>query len=248
MLDVVWTAETCPEVIDRNPALARSAAEARIDADAPERDPVVGVLREAEPTPIETLASELMASLRERRSVTPVAVVVRGQLELRFDPRTELSVYADAARPLARSDKKLAEAIARIDELLGTPLAAVPDVAHGQRAIVVEQWQRANRDLPRDFLHASARDLLLQQRAFDTRDILGEEHIRATLVGERRHGGEGQQVPVYFPAAAKKRLPLITRMPVRGLVELMPRQDEREAHAVALVAVALGRIVSFGKG
>ena len=248
VVDVVWTSEACADVIERNPALSRGHVSSMSDAADDDGDPVVEVLRHADPTAIEDLTSSLMTALRERGGVTPTAVVVTGNLELRFDPKTELGVYADAARPLARSDKKLAETIARVDELLDTPLAGVVDVAHGQKARVVEQWQRANRDLPGDFLHTSARDLLLQQRAFDTRDIMGDEHVRATLSGERRHGGEGQRVPVYFPTAAKKRLPLITRMPVRCLVELLPRQDEREAHAVALVAVALGRIVTFGKG
>lgn len=247
MVDVVWTSESCTEVLDRNPTLSRTAAQATVDVEEGDDDAVVGVLRHADPTPIDALTSELTKALRERRGLTPVAVIVRGSLELSFDPKTELSVYADAARPLARSDKKLAETLTRIDELLETPLAAVPDVAHGQQTRVVEQWQRANRDLPRDFLHTSARDLLLQQRAFDTRDVMGDEHVRATLYGERRHGGEGQRVVVYFPAAAKKRLPLITRMPVRCLVELLPKQDEREAHPVALVVVALGRIVTLGK-
>ena len=257
-LDVCWWDESCAELTERNEDHARIVAEhtARnraldeavdpwwhetddeVDEDPVETEQAISlVLRGAPCVPLAAVERELMRALDvRRRSSAPLALVV-GKLQLGFDARVALEVYAEAARPLAKSDKALAATLEHVDQLLQTPLGAVAEVARGQRARIARQWRAANRDLPADFLEQSSERILLQQRSFDKREVLDAPHLRTMLV-------DGDvAVPLYLPEAAGKRVPLFHAFEARVIAELWPRQDERETHPVSLRAIAVARLV-----
>ena len=213
------------------------------DEDMEEDDPletdetVSLVLREAAAVPLAEVEHAMMRALEARRRVSAPLRLLTGEVRLGFDPRAALEVYAEAARPLAKSDKALAATLEHVDQLLQSPLGGVADVARGQRARIGTQWRAANRDLPAEFLDESAARILLQRRAFETRDVLDAPHLRTMLV-------DGDvAVPLYLPEEAGKRVPLFHTFPARVIAELWPRQDERESHPVSLRAIAVARVV-----
>lgn len=258
-LDVFWWDDACDGLTAREEGYralvaqvtARSrAAEAAMDPWWDEADDVVAddetpqteqtvllVMREAPLLPLAMVERQMMRALESRRGISAPLGLIAAELRLGFDARAALTVYAEAARPLAKSDKALAATLEHVAQLLETPLGDVAEVARGQRARIAQQWRAANRELPDDFLERSAEEILLRRRSYETREVLDELHLRALLV-------DGDQaVPLYLPEAAGKQLPLFHAFEARVITELWPRQDEREAHPVALRAIAVARRV-----
>lgn len=249
-LDVMWAHEGCAEALDREWNLREAAKEAQRGLEPDEhftwRDDesevddleavVEAVLHDGPPTFLTDLEPRLAEALRTR-SRERVLALVTGELRLTFDPAEELRVCASSARPLARHDKPLAAMLDEIDELLDTPLASIAEVAHRQRDRLTKQWRTLVRDLPKTFLEDSAQQVLLDRRAFVTRNVLEDEHVRATFVRS------GAELPLYLPPGAAKRLPLTLAFESRCIVDVVPRQDGREGSPIALVALAVARVM-----
>jgi hypothetical protein len=142
--------------------------------------------------------------------------------------------------PLAASDKKLKETVDLANEALGTPLGSSPEVAATFSARVRDAWSKANRILSPDYLDVHSRRVLLEQRKYQRRELMGQAWIRALL-----HGPMGDRpVPAYLPADLAKRLPLFTRFPARLVAEALPALDQNETHPAALRVLALARAVT----
>ena len=84
----------------------------------------------------------------------------------------------------------------------------------GLGARIRDAWTKANRALPADHLTSATERLLVEQRAFQKRDLLDDTWIRALLSSEG-----GPSIPVYLPAKIARRLPLFRRLPARLLAE-----------------------------
>ncbi len=182
----------------------------------------------------------LFGALNDDGMLEPPLCVVAGELELPFDEVETLKVLTSAATPLAMGDKKLKETLDLANEALGTPLGSSPEVAANFAMRVRDAWNKANRMLPPDYLDVHSRRVLLEQRKYQLRELVGASWIRALL-----HGSSGERpVPTYLPAELLKKLPLFMKFSVRMIVELLPQQDQNEAHAVAMRVLALARTVA----
>jgi hypothetical protein len=218
------------------PKAPEPAADARSAEDAA-RAAAYDVLTRAAPTPAAALDGVLEGA-EDESPPSPALVVVTGTLEICLDEVESLKALSAAASPLAGSDKKLKEAIDVAAEALKTPMQGMPDFAEGLGARIRDAWTRANRALPPEHLANCTERLLLEQRAYQKRELLDDTWIRALLTGE------GPSVPVYLPARLAKRLPLFRRFPARLLAEIVWQQDQYESHPLALRTLALGRLPS----
>ena len=182
----------------------------------------------------------LFGAANEHGVLEPSLCVVAGDLELPFDEVETLKVLTSAAAPLATGDKRLKETLDLANEALGTPLGSSPEVAASFSMRVREAWTKANRMLPSDYLDVHSRRVLLEQRKYQIRELAGASWIRALL---HRPSGD-RPVPTYLPAELAKKIPLFVKFSARLIVELLPQQDQNEAHPVAMRTLALSRTVA----
>jgi hypothetical protein len=170
----------------------------------------------------------------------PAIVLVSGTLELGLDELELLKATTFAATPLAGSDRKLKEALDLAAEVLRTPVPAMPDVLEAITARVREAWARANPLLSPDHLATSAERMLIEQRRYQKRELMGETWLRALL------GGAGWEtpLPVYVPESSVKSLPIYRRFSARVIGEVVWQQDPLEDHSLALRALAIARLPS----
>lgn len=195
--------------------------------------------------PISVSAVEAALDASEEESPPkPAVVLVTGTLDMCLDEVEMLKALVVAATPLGASDKKLKEVLDVATEMLKSPMLAMPDFAQGLGARIREAWSKANRALPQDHLSASTERLLLEQRAYQKRDLLDDTHLRGLLSTP----GASLEIPVYLPARVSKRLPLFKRFPVRLVAEVVWQQDQYETCPVALRALALGRLPVRARG
>lgn len=203
-----------------------------------DRARVTRVLSRAEPAL--DVEGALFSAVNDDDVIEPPLLAVAGDLELPFDEVETLRVLTSAANPLAVGDKKLKETLDLANEALATPLGSSPEVAASFSLRVRDAWIRANRILPPDYLDVHTRRVLLEQRRYQMRDLLGAQWIRALV-----HTASGERpAPAYLPAELAKKLPLFVRFPARLVVEALPAQDQNEGHPVALRVLALARAVT----
>jgi hypothetical protein len=186
------------------------------------------------------LEAALFDALDAGGALAPELLLLSGELELPFDEVAWVNALAAAAAPLARTDARLAEMIEHATTLARGPIAHAPAVAEGLAAGIREAWAQANRGEEPERLDALATRVVLAQRAYQHRDVLGDVMVRALL----KPTGGPNAVPAYLPDVAAHRLPLFARLPVRVLAEVVPQQDQYEESAVALRVGAIARVVT----
>lgn len=219
----------------RAPPIAPSLAPAAEDERRSEIDAAFStVLSKASPTPLDGLADAGVA-LGEGG---PWLFVVEGELRLSLDEREELAAIAELAGALGQRDRE-------IDALLALAAEAVASPAAPSRAFLVDlayrigrAWAARNAALPPDLPSSSARERLLERRAFTRRNVLGGLHVRAELASPR-----GSHLAAYLPDVAAPLVPPSFALPVRALVDVHPRQSDADPTAVSLRIVALGVVV-----
>lgn len=200
-----------------------------------DRAKVARVISRGEPTV--DVEGALFSAVDDDGVLDPPLLVVPGDLELPFDEVETLKVLASAAAPLAVGDKKLKETLDLANEALGTPLGSSPEVAASFSARVRDAWLKANRILSPDYLEVHSRRVLLEQRKYQMRELMGSPWIRALLHGPMTE----RPVPAYLPADLAKKLPLFVKFPARLIAEALPAQDQNEQHPAALRVLALAR-------
>ncbi|WP_437878380.1 hypothetical protein [Sorangium sp. So ce513] len=183
----------------------------------------------------------ILASISEKGGFTPPLVLVEGELRFVFDEIEALKATLAVVSPLAGTDRSLKEAVDLACELLRSPY---PEGASGAAATLTEHIKE--RLPPPARLPAAARieaqaeRLLLEERRYQTRTLLGDTWIRALL------GASGQDtLPVYLPKRLAPWLPMLPRLRVRLVAEAHLRQDQAESSRYALKALALGRVATL---
>jgi hypothetical protein len=210
------------------------ATEAAVRAD------LAAILAKAPPMPEADFEGEIASGFAGEGTLTPPLALVAGDLELSFDEVELLKATAAAANPLAAADKKLKETLDLVGEMTKADLAGAPEVVEGLIARVREAWSKANRLFAPNHLETQPERVLLEQRKYQTRELLDDSFLRA-----RFHlSGAAEPVPVYLPGSIAKRLPLFKRFEARAIVEILPQQDQSETHPVALRAFALARVIA----
>jgi hypothetical protein len=212
----------------------------------PSRAAVSGVIRRGTPTPLGDLTSLLERRLLESAELSPPMAVIEARLVMAFDLRRELEQLVATARPLAKHQKKVAEAIGHAEEMLATPVEASPTIARAVGDQLRRAWRECNRMLPADHLDNTVERALLCARAYDSRQVLDATFLRGLA---REGGGDApkpgdpprREIPTYLPESISKRLPLFRQLNVKMVADVLPRQDGEEASHVCLRVVALAR-------
>ncbi|MFO0615878.1 MAG: hypothetical protein U0414_25005 [Polyangiaceae bacterium] len=203
--------------------------------EAKERGEAHRVLARATPMAPEELEPTLGSALDASTGVCPV-VLVSGELTLALDPHDALRALRGYASAWSTpQDKRLGEALELVDAVLAAPIV-LADAVQIARVRLDEALRAANRPALREVEPVIDRTLL-ESRSFARRNVFGDRRVLAYLEGT-------PPLPVYLSEALARELPLMKRFPARIVAEIRPQQDASEAHAVALRAIALGRIVA----
>jgi len=205
------------------------------------RHNVFGVLTDGEATNSAGVARAVQGAVNDRGRFTAPLVLVAGELRFPFDELEALKATVVAATPMAGSDKKLKDSLDALNELVKLSyLQGTTSVTGRLLAQVKEQFAQSNRQLPADYLDTYVERSLLEQRRYQIRKVFGGEFIRGLLAPA---SDKEAPIPVYLPRSLDQKLPMVTSMRARIIVEAHPQQDQYEASLYALRAVALGRAI-----
>ncbi|WP_170229679.1 DUF2169 family type VI secretion system accessory protein [Polyangium fumosum] len=150
--------------------------------EARDRRDVAGLLARGDAVDMAGIQAALANAVTEDGTFVPPLVLVAGELEFPFDELETLKATMAALAPLASGDKALKEQIDTTEELLKTPwLKGASGIAEGLTAKLKEVFGRGNRVLPPRYLEGHTERMLLEQRAYQKRTVLGKTCIRSLL-------------------------------------------------------------------
>ncbi|HVK67860.1 MAG TPA: hypothetical protein VM694_25545, partial [Polyangium sp.] len=172
---------------------------------------------------------------------TSPLVVVSGEVQLFFHEVQTLKATIAVTSPLAGADKRLRETLDAANELVQSDWKCTALAAEGMTSRLREAFVQANRSLPSNFLDQNIERVLLEQRSYQKRVILGEKRIRAALTPE----GSSTPIPCYLSEELEAKLPLFQRFRAAVIAEARGQQDQYETSPLALVALAVGRMLSM---
>lgn len=173
-------------------------------------------------------------SIDDHGRFTPPVVVIEGELRMTFDERARLKALVGIVGPLSATDKRLKELCEAAEELLKAEAPSDALVSR-QTLGIREHHASASSRGAAQALDGELDAAMVDARAYDTRVVLGGPRLRALL----QSGGES--VVVYLPEAVRTKLPLFDSFRARLIAEVVPKQDRRETHWLALSAMALAR-------
>jgi hypothetical protein len=258
VIELLWLDPEQVARIRKHPAWKKLIAEAKArprdeeisDAEprekqkeAKDRRDILAVLRSGEAFGSAGLGEEL-ATAMEDGTFTPPLALVEGVLEFPFDEKETLKATMALVAPFTAGDKRLKEQSDTMSELLKSPW-----LERGSAGLEVytarlrEAFAQPARGLPPRYLEAHTERLLLEQRHYQKRTLLGQEWIRALLTPAPAGAGATEAIPTYLPERLAKELPMFQRFRARAIVEARLQLDQFEAHPSALRVVALGRVV-----
>ncbi|MBK9261954.1 MAG: DUF2169 domain-containing protein [Polyangiaceae bacterium] len=208
--------------------------------DPKDREDINAILTLGDASGIEVLNMALAEAVDERGIFQPPLLLLRGELSFPFDEVETLKATVAAVTPLAAGDKKLKETIDAVTELMRTPwLQAAGSVTERLTNQVKEAFGTGNRLLPAGYLETHTERILLEQRHYQKRVLLGQPWIRALLGSQN----VSTRAPTYIPYSLARELPMYQRFNVRMIAEVRAQLDQYETHPSALRVVALGRIL-----
>jgi len=206
----------------------------------PDREIVLRVLSCAEGQSPAEMRRALGESLDDLSDLDPPLVVCAGELFPKFDDLDTLRVSVAVASSVAGTDKRMLGAIAVAQEALSATLPPAPETLRN----LAKQMETASAALnvPPRFLVNHVERILVENRNYKRRTILGALRVRADLVFST-----GDVFPLYLLDDAAKSLPLLPSFPVTAVCEVRPREDMAEVQTEALLCMALGRVL-HGRG
>jgi hypothetical protein len=182
----------------------------------------------------------LDAAIDEDGKFIPPLLLLSGELELPFDELAALKAALSTAAPLVKpapADEDLRASVGAAKELLQTPgLSAAPAVCEGLTDRIREAFAKEKTALPEGYLDAQMERVLLSERQYQKRKVLGAVYLRALLWMK----GESEAFVAYLPEDLSGKLPMYRRFGARVAVEVHPKKDQYERGEEALRAVALG--------
>lgn len=206
-----------------------------------DRRDVLRVLRRVAPVDADGATRAMLESIDEEGAITPPLVVVSGEVQLFFHEVQTLKATIAVTSPLAGADKRLRETLDAANELVGSDWKCTALAAEGMTSRLREAFVQANRTLPANYLDQNVERVLLEQRSYQKRVILGEKRIRAAMVPE----GSSSAIPCYLSEELEAKLPLFSRFRAVVIAEARGQQDQYETNPLALVALSLGRVLSM---
>jgi len=206
--------------------------------DPQDREDITAVLSLGSPSGVDALETALADAVDERGMFHTPILLLEGDLAFPFDELETLKATIAAVAPLAVNDKKLKETIDTVGALLRTPwLQAAGSGTERLTAQIKEAFNASNRGLPQGFLETHTERILLENRHYQKRVLLGQTWIRALLGAP----GTTTRVPTYIPHSLARELPMYQHLGVRAIAEVRAQIDQYETHPIALRVVALGR-------
>jgi hypothetical protein len=175
--------------------------------------------------------------------------LVRGELTLSFEPVEALRVTLSVITPFL-TDGRLKEAYDSAREALQTSESLAPAIAATHKDRVDDAMKSALR-ASYATIESVIERALIEDRAFSRRKVFGHRFVRGLLHPWSRSSSSSATagaVPVYVPDDGAQALPLMSRVPMRLIVEVRPTQDAVESHPLALRVVALGRVFEPSRG
>jgi len=207
---------------------------------ARDRHHVFGVLTRAPMTDPRGVPAAFRAATDAHGRFTAPLVIIEGDLVFGLDDRSVLKTTAACAKPLAKDNKRLQDVLASVDEVMETPLLlGAAGASEGLLREILAAVSQSKRALPVKALEEHVERVLLGQRSYQLRTLLGGPQIRAALVP----GREAAALVSYIPESVGPKLPLSLRFRARLIAEVHPSPDPLESAPLALRVVALGRLV-----
>jgi hypothetical protein len=257
-LQLLWyDADSAPRV--RREARFRSVLEAAderpVDRDlddpdaddsAEERRTMFEVLANGVPLDAPRVADALARAVRDDAKFAPPIVLCAGELEVHFDELETLKALVTAATPFVLpADQQLKDAVTAANKLLEIPgLSSAPALSDDLANRVRAAFAHEKRAFPADYLDARVRRVLLADRRYQRRVVLGGTHLRCLLCKGSDDAANAEPLLAYLPDAAAAKLPLFARFGARLVASAHFPEDEAETQACALRVIALARVVS----
>lgn len=197
-----------------------------------------GVLSRGRPGGSRSLYEAFDDASVEGAFVAPI-VLVEGDLQPSFDAVAKVERLVALLEPLALGDEKLQGELQQISKLLESPYSLRVGGTADRVSRQLEQLFTPKHRAVVDGIDDKVQRLLLEDRAFAQRKVLGAPRLRATIT----FGDADEAVVAYLPEEVAEQLPLFTSFRCRVLAEVHPQQDASESHPLALSVIALGRLV-----
>jgi hypothetical protein len=213
-----------------------------------DRRHIVAVMTQAHLSTAASLPQTMREAVDSSGNFEPPLIVMSGILHLPFDELRTLKATLAAVTPMTAGNKELQDTVNQVKELLGTSWleegSGSGEIARGLTDRVRAAWQRADRLLDASYLDDHTERILLEQRCFQTRTLLGDDFIRGLLAPSSAK----TRIPVYIPIKLKKELPMFKQFAARLIAEAHVQQDQYESYDISLKVFVLGRVVTFGRG
>ena len=205
-----------------------------------ERREVFEILTHGASRPHDAVQQTYLAAIRDDGKFVPPLVLVAGELAFSFDELETLKATVTTVSPLATpNDENLRASLENAREFLKTPgLSSAPAVSDGLTARIKEAFGQTRRNVPAGYVDLHTERVLLEQRYYQKRTVLGERYLRALLP----LSGSSAPYPTYIPEAVSARLPMYQRFRARLIVEVHQQEDQYESHPLALRVLALSRV------
>ena len=205
-----------------------------------ERREVFEILTHGAPKPHDAVQQTYLAAIRDDGKFVPPLVLVAGELSFFFDELETLKATVTTVSPLATpNDESLRAALENAKEFLKAPgLSSAPAVSDGLTTRIKEAFGQGRRSVPASYVDTHTERVLLEQRYYQKRAVLGEKYLRALLP----LSGSSAPLPTYIPESVSFRLPMYQRFRARLIVEVHQQEDQYESNPLALRVLALSRV------
>ncbi len=255
ILELTWFSEEAAKRVRANPAFAEAIRDKSSDEwvgaeggaetkDAVrDRKDVVRAMMRAPRTETEELSTVLAEAVDEDGVLVPPTVVMAGEMALQFSVVERLKATVAVVSPFAPADKRLTELCEQATALLGSDFKCTTAAAEALVQKLREAFGGQARGVPPGFLDDGVERILLEDRAYDRRTVLGKACLRATL-----SLSGGGAVATYLPDHLATELPMYQRFRAAAVGELRTQQDQFESAALAFMVMALGRLVTAARG
>lgn len=207
--------------------------------DIKDRRDIVRVLRRVTPLDADGVMHAMNDAIDGDGALVPPLAVLSGEILLSFCEVQTLKATIAVVSPLAGVDKRLELTLEAANELVRSDWKCTALAAEGMINRLREAFSQSNRSLPSNFVDQNVERVLLEQRSYQKRMILGEKRIRAAITPE----GSSAAIPCYLSEQLEATLPLFRRFRASVIVEVRGQQDQYETNPLALVALAVARIL-----
>jgi hypothetical protein len=210
--------------------------------EAPEvadRRDILRVMTRSAPVESEGMSQALADAIDEDGLFTTPLILASSDLTFPFDEIETLKAMVAVSNPLVGADKKLRETVDAATDVLKSEWPAPPDVLDALIVRIKEAFSQGPRAVAPGYLESCTEKRLLEGRHYQKKTVLGEPRVRALLATH----SSSTPIPTYLPDALSKKLPLFQRIKATLIAEVHGQQDQYEAHPIALVVLAIARVL-----